>query len=165
MTIKNACSASLTALHEAAQALRNSECTSAIVAASNIIISPRATVAMSEQGILSPTGSCKTFDANADGYARGEAISAIQIKRLVDAVRDGDTVRAVIRSTCVNSDGKTPGLTQPSTESHEALIRKGHQLAGISDFSKTAMIECHGTGTPVCYLYLYILEGILINLN
>lgn len=149
MTIKNACSASLTAFHEAAQALRNGECTSAIVAASNIIISPRSTVAMSEQGVLSPTGSCKTFDANADGYARGEAISALYIKRLSDAIKCGDTIRAVIRSTCVNSDGKTPGLTLPSTESHEALIRTGHRLAGISDFSKTAMIECHGTGTKV----------------
>ena len=104
---------------------------------------------MSEQGVISPTGMCKSFDADADGYARGEAVSALYIKKLNDAIRDGDHVRAVIRSTCVNSDGKTAGLSLPSTEAHEALIRKGHQLAGLTDFSKTAMIECHGTGTRI----------------
>ena len=104
---------------------------------------------MTEQGVISPTGSCKSFDANADGYARGEAVSALYIKKLSDAIRDGDTVRAVIRSTCVNNDGKTVGITSPSTEAHEALIRRGHKIAGIHDVSKTAMIECHGTGTKV----------------
>ena len=112
-------------------------------------MTPRMTIAMTEQGVISPTGSCKTFDAGADGYARGEAVSAIYVKKLSDALRDGDPVRAVIRSTCVNNDGKTVGLTSPNTEAHEALIRKSHALAGISDFSKTAMIECHGTGTKI----------------
>ena len=112
-------------------------------------MTPRMTIAMSEQGVISPTGMCKSFDADADGYARGEAVSALYIKKLSDALRDGDHVRAVIRSTCVNSDGKTAGLSLPSTEAHEALIRKGHELAGLTDFSKTAMIECHGTGTRI----------------
>ncbi|KAL8908900.1 MAG: hypothetical protein Q9171_005243 [Xanthocarpia ochracea] len=96
---------------------------------------------------MSPTGSCKTFDATADGYARGEAVSAIYIKKLSSAIRDGDTVRAVIRSTCINSDGKGVSLTTPNAEAHASLMRRGHALAGISDFSKTAMVECHGTGT------------------
>ena len=150
MTIRTACSSSLTGLHEACQALYNGDCNSAIVGGTNIIMTPRMTIAMTEQGVISPTGSCKSFDANADGYARGEAISALYIKKLSDAMRDGDPIRAVIRSTCVNNDGKTVGLTSPSTEAHETLIRRGHQIAGFHDLSKTAMIECHGTGTKVC---------------
>ena len=156
MTIRTACSSSLTGLHEACQALYNGDCKSAIVGGTNIIITPRMTIAMTEQGVISPTGSCKSFDANADGYARGEAVSALYVKKLSDAIRDGDTVRAVIRSTCVNNDGKTVGITSPSTEAHEALIRRGHQLAGIHDLSKTAMIECHGTGTKACILFFLL---------
>ena len=150
MTIRTACSSSLTGLHEACQALYNGDCTSAVIGGTNIIMTPRMTIAMTEQGVISPTGSCKSFDAGADGYARGEAVSALYIKKLSDAINDGDPIRAVIRSTCVNNDGKTVGLTSPSTEAHEALIRRGHELAGIKDLSKTAMIECHGTGTKVC---------------
>ncbi|KAI4122746.1 MAG: hypothetical protein LQ338_005639 [Usnochroma carphineum] len=149
MTIRTACSSSLTGLHEACQALYNGDCTSAVVGGTNIIMTPRMTIAMTEQGVISPTGSCKSFDADADGYARGEAVSALYIKKLSDALRDGDPVRAIIRSTCVNNDGKTVGLTSPNTEAHEALIRRGHKLAGIQDLSKTAMIECHGTGTKI----------------
>ncbi|KAL8671106.1 MAG: hypothetical protein Q9168_004388 [Polycauliona sp. 1 TL-2023] len=149
MTIRTACSSSLTGLHEACQALYSGECSSAIVGGTNIILTPRMTIAMTEHGVISPTGSCKSFDAGADGYARGEAVSALYIKKLSDAVRNGDPVRAVISSTCVNHDGKTVGLTTPNTEAHEALIRRGHQLAGFDDLSKTAMIECHGTGTKV----------------
>lgn len=104
---------------------------------------------MTEQGVLSPEGICRTFDARADGYARGEAVSAIYIKRLEDAVRDGDPIRAIIRATCISNDGKTPGLTAPDSISHANIIRKTYQLAGIDDISKTAMVECHGTGTPV----------------
>lgn len=104
---------------------------------------------MQEQGVMSPSGACKSFDATADGYARGEAVSALYIKKLSAAVRDGDSVRAVIKSTCINSGGKGPSLTTPNVEAHEYLLRRGHALAGISDFSKTAMMECHGTGTKV----------------
>lgn len=147
MTIRTACSASLTGLHEACMSLARGDCNSAIVGGTSVITAPRMTIALSDQGVISPTGSCKTFDANADGYARGEGVSAIYVKRLSDAIRDSDTVRAVIRSTCVNSDGKTAGLTMPSTEGHEALMRRAYLRAGISDFSETAMIECHGTGT------------------
>ena len=107
------------------------------------------TIAMTEQGVLSPTGSCKTFDAKADGYARGEAINAIYIKELSDALRDGDPIRGVIRSTATNCDGKTPGMASPSSESHEAMIRRAYQVARISDLSATAFVECHGTGTAI----------------
>ena len=107
------------------------------------------TVAMTEQGVLSPSASCKSFDADADGYARGEAVSAIHIKPLSEALRSGDPIRAVIRSTSINSDGKTSGLSCPSSESHAALIRRAYETAGIEDFSRTAFVECHGTGTSI----------------
>jgi acyl transferase domain-containing protein len=105
---------------------------------------------LSEKDIISPTGSCKSFDADADGYARGEAVSAVYVKKLRDAVRDGDHVRAVIRSTSINSGGKSASITSPNADALEQLIRRAYEVAGISNFSKTAMIECHGTGTKVC---------------
>jgi len=149
VTIKTACSSSLTGLHDACHALYSGECEAAVVAGVNLIISPRTTITMHEHGVMSPTGSCKSFDADADGYARGEAVSAVYVKRLRDAVRDGDPVRAVIRSTTINAGGRAASLSSPSTDAHEQLLRRGHELAGITDFSKTAMIECHGTGTQV----------------
>jgi len=129
--------------------LHSGDCESAIVGGTNVILNPHMTVAMTEQNLLSPEGKCKTFDASANGYARGEGIVTIHIKKLCDAIRDNDPIRAIIRSSCLNSDGRTSGLSHPSSESHEALIRRSHTLAGFSDFSKTAMIECHGTGTQV----------------
>jgi acyl transferase domain-containing protein len=122
---------------------------------------------MQEQGIISPSGSCKSFDASADGYARGEAVSAIYVKRLADAIRDGDPVRSVIRSSCVNSasafastptsgsgaEGKS--ITTPSALAQEVLIRRGLELAGVGDLKSVAMIECHGTGTQVCLAFLH----------
>ncbi|GKT93069.1 polyketide synthase [Colletotrichum tofieldiae] len=115
----------------------------------NLILTPKDTAVMHQNGVLSPSGSCKSFDADADGFARGEGISAIYIKKLSDAMRDGDPIRAVIRSTCIAGNGRTPGLTTPNPEIHERLMRRGHKLAGITDLSKTAMVECHGTGTFV----------------
>ena len=149
MVVRTACSSSMVALHLACQDVLTGECTGAIVGGINLIITPRTTVALTEQGVLSPSGQCKTFDAEADGYGRGEGVSAIYIKKLSDAIREGDPVRAVIRSTCVAAGGKSFGFTMPNPESHEKLMRRGHQLAGIQDYSKTAMVECHGTGTPV----------------
>jgi acyl transferase domain-containing protein len=107
------------------------------------------TLALSDQGVLSPSGTCKTFDASADGYGRGEAVNAIYIKRLSRALQDGDPVRAVIRGTGVNCDGRTHGMLTPSPVAQEALIRRVYRRAGISDLSKTAIVECHGTGTAV----------------
>ncbi|KAF2686174.1 ketoacyl-synt-domain-containing protein [Lentithecium fluviatile CBS 122367] len=149
VTIRTACSSSLTGLHYACHALFTGECEAAVVAGVNLIFSPRTTSTMQEQGVMSPTGSCKSFDAGADGYARGEAVSAVYVKKLSDAIRDGDPMRAVIRSTTINAGGRAPSLSSPNMEAHERLIRRGHELAGIYDFSKTAMIECHGTGTKI----------------
>ena len=149
MTFRTACSSALTGLHEARRAISSGECHSAIVAGTNLIVTPTMTIAMTEQGVLSPTGMCKTFDARADGYARGEAVNAVYIKKLSDALRDGDPVRAVIRGTAINCDGKTPGIACPSSESHESMMRRAYQVAGINNFSKTAFVECHGTGTAI----------------
>ncbi|KAF7551441.1 hypothetical protein G7Z17_g5025 [Cylindrodendrum hubeiense] len=108
---------------------------------------PSMTLDMNQKGVLSSSGSCKTFDAGADGYSRGEAINAILIKPLEDAIRDGDPIRAVIRSTAINSSGKTAHISYPSVDAQEALIRMAYKAAGIDDFSQTPFIECHGTGT------------------
>ena len=136
-------------LHLACEAIQRGDCCGAIIGGTNIMMSPFATIAMIEHGVLSPEASVKAFDTAADGYARGEAINAIYIKKLDDAIRDGNPIRAVIRSTSSNCDGKTPGMSNPSSEAHEALIRKAYQAAGITDYSQTAMVECHGTGTSV----------------
>lgn len=99
-------------------------------------------------GVLSKSASSKSFDAAADGYARGEAINMIYVKRLDDALRDGNPIRAVIRATGSNCDGKTQGLTKPSSEAHEALIRATYAAAGLEgDVGKTGFFECHATGT------------------
>ena len=149
MTVKTGCSSSLICLHLACQAIAKGECSSAIVGGTNLIMSPTMTIAMTEQGVLSSSGMCKTFDADADGYARGDAINAIYVKKLSDAIRERDPIRAVIRGSSTNSDGRTPGISHPSSESHEALIRHAYDAARIHDFSETAFVECHGTGTSI----------------
>ncbi|KAK1621893.1 polyketide synthase [Colletotrichum phormii] len=149
MTVKTGCSSSLVGLDMACQAIRNGDCDGALVCGASLIFSPAMMLALSDQGVLSPSGTCKTFDASADGYGRGEAVNAIYVKKLSQALRDGDTVRAVIRGTGVNCDGRTHGMLTPSPTAQEALIRHVYEQAGISDLSETAVVECHGTGTAV----------------
>ncbi|OTB12751.1 hypothetical protein K445DRAFT_65805 [Daldinia sp. EC12] len=147
-TIDTACSSSLYALHQALNAMSASDCDSVIVASSNLILSPELHIAAAKSGVLSPTGTCHTFDASADGYGRAEGINAIYIKRLSAALRDGNPVRAIIRGSAVNASGKTPGISLPSGRLQEVVIRKAYQNAGL-DFAGTDYVECHGTGTPV----------------
>lgn len=92
---------------------------------------------MTQAGILSPEGSCKTFDASADGYGRAEGINAVYIKKLSDAIRDGNPIRAVIRNTGVNSDGKSASSMAPNGESQEALMRKVYEDSGLDPFDTT----------------------------
>jgi acyl transferase domain-containing protein/NADPH:quinone reductase-like Zn-dependent oxidoreductase len=98
----------------------------------------------------SASGKCHTFDAKADGYCRAEAVNAVYLKRLSDAVRDGDPIRALIRGTASNSDGWTPGINSPSSEAQAAMIREAYKNAGIdeTEYAETGYLECHGTGTP-----------------
>jgi acyl transferase domain-containing protein len=149
MTVKTACSSSLVCLDMACEAIRNGECEGALVGGTSLMFSPTAWQTLHDQGLLSPTGECRTFDAAANGYARGEAINMIYVKRLSSALRDGDNIRAVIRGSAVNSDGRTQGMTMPSGTAQAALIRHTYALAGIEKLSETAFVECHGTGTPV----------------
>ena len=149
MVVKTACSSSLVALDLACKAIENNECDGALVGGASLMFSPTSWLALQDQGLLSPTGTCKTFDAGADGYARGEAINMIYIKRFKDAVRDGNNIRAVIRSTAVNSNGGNRSMQIPDKNAQAALIREAYRHAGISDLSETAMVECHGTGTAV----------------
>ncbi|PYH43222.1 type I polyketide synthase [Aspergillus saccharolyticus JOP 1030-1] len=146
--INTACSASIYALHQAVSALRNHECESALVAGVNLIQSPDLHVSVSQGGVLSPSSVCHTFDESADGYGRGEGVNAIYLKRLDDALRDGDPIRSIVRGTAVNSNGRTPGITQPSIEGQISVARKAYAQAGLNP-ADTAYVEMHGTGTAV----------------
>ncbi|KAL2163841.1 hypothetical protein VTH06DRAFT_5900 [Thermothelomyces fergusii] len=145
--IKTGCSASLVALHDACRALQCGDASGAIVCGTSLIMTPTTSTIFFDEGILSPDGSCKTFDAAANGFARAEGITAVYVKRLEDALRDGNPIRAVIRNTGSNSDGRSQGLTCPNGEAQEALMRKVYSQASL-DPSETAFVECHGTGTP-----------------
>lgn len=140
MVIKTGCSASLCALHEACRALQSGDCDAAIIAGSNLILGPQTTAEMTQEGILSPRGSCRTFDAAADGFARAEAINAVYIMRLGDAIQARNPIRAVIRNTSTNSDGRSASIMQPNGGSHERLMRKVYQDAGL-DPGMTAFVE------------------------
>ena len=147
MTIKTGCSSTLVGLHEACNAIQKGQCPAALVCGTNLIIDPGMTVAMTEQGVLASDGRSKSFDAAADGYARAEAVNAVYIKPLTDALANNDPIRAIIRATATNSDGKTPGIAHPNPESHVDMMRRTHASAGL-DTRHTTFVECHGPGTP-----------------
>ena len=149
LMVDTACSASLYALHLAVSALRNGDCDAAIVAGSNMILGPEAQMFTTKLGAVSPTSQCHTFDEAADGYARAEGVGALYIKKISDAVAAGDPIRATIRGTAFNSNGKTGGISHPSPEGQEAVIRQAYKQAGGLDPNLTGYFECHGTGTPV----------------
>ncbi|KAI0809557.1 polyketide synthase-like protein [Xylaria sp. FL0064] len=148
LTLDTACSSSIYCLHLAVAALKANECDGALVAASNLIMSPSAHIAASKSGFLSPTSTCHTFDISADGYGRAEAVNAIYLKRLSSAIDNNDTIYAVIRGTATNSNGHTPGVVYPSSEFQEAVVRKAYRDANL-DFCHTDYVECHGTGTEL----------------
>lgn len=114
-----------------------------MVAGSSIFTSPEILISLINMSFLSPHGRCHSFDQRADGYSRGEGIGVVLLKRLGDAIRDGDVVRAVVRSTGSNQDGHTPGVTQPSKEAQAALIRDTYSKAGLT-LSETRFFEAHG---------------------
>jgi acyl transferase domain-containing protein len=101
------------------------------------------------KGASSLSGKCHTFDVKADGYIKAEAVNCVMLKRLEDAIRDGDPIRGVIRGTATNSDGWTPGIASPNADAQAVAIRAAYANAGISDFGATGYLECHGTGTQV----------------
>lgn len=151
MTIDTACSSSLIAVHQAVQVLRSGESPVAIAAGSNLILGPTMFVAESNLNMLSPHGRSRMWDASANGYARGEGVAAVVLKTLSAALRDGDHIECIIRETGVNQDGKTPGITMPSSSMQAALIHDTYTRAGLDPTKETdrcQYFEAHGTGTP-----------------
>lgn len=114
-----------------------------------MLLTPSTSVNMSESMVLSPDGYCKVFDASANGYSRGEAVNAIFIKPLDQAIANGDNIRAIIRATSANYDGRSAKIFAPDIKSQERLLREAYSRAHIRDISQTAFVECHGTGTQV----------------
>ncbi|KKY25511.1 putative pks-nrps protein [Phaeomoniella chlamydospora] len=148
MTIDTACSSSLVALHQAVQSLRSGHSTASIVAGSNVILDPPMYIAESNLHMLSPTSRSRMWDRSADGYARGEGIAAMYLKTLSQALKDGDHIECVVRETAINSDGRTKGITMPSSEAQSALIRQTYRNAGLDPLTdRPQYFECHGTGT------------------
>ncbi|WP_314615778.1 SDR family NAD(P)-dependent oxidoreductase [Streptomyces stackebrandtii] len=148
VAVDTACSSSLTAVHLAGQALRRDECDVAIAAGVNLILSPRSTRLIQQTNSLSPDGLCKTFDARANGFTRGEGCGVVVLKRLSEALRDGDRVHAVIRGSAVNQDGRSSGFTAPNVRAQINLIKAALEDAGLTPAAIGAL-EAHGTGTAL----------------
>ena len=148
VTVDTACSSSLVAMHQACQALRFGECDVALAGGVNVIITASTMINFSQARMLAPDGRCKTFDAAADGYVRGEGCGVIVVKRLDDALRDGDRIRAVIRGSAVNQDGASGGLTVPNGVAQQRVIAEAMKRAGVAA-ADVDYLEAHGTGTSL----------------
>ena len=148
LTLDTACSSSLVAVHQACRNLHDGESDMAIAGGIMLILHPSNYASASGLGMLSPTGRCHSFDVAADGFVRAEACGIVLLKRLDDAVRDGDRVLAVIRNTAANQDGRTKNILTPSKDAQVAVFRAALDGAGV-DPADVGMVEAHGTGTPV----------------
>lgn len=148
MAIDTACSSSLVAIHLACQSLRSGESNLCLAGGVNLMLTPEPAISCSQAQMMAPDGRCKTFDASADGYTRGEGCGIIVLKRLEDALRDGDNILALIRSSAVNQDGTSNGLTAPNGPSQQALIRQALEQAGVAP-AQISYVEAHGTGTSL----------------
>ncbi|MGW7054163.1 beta-ketoacyl synthase N-terminal-like domain-containing protein [Streptomyces sp. NPDC054887] len=149
MALDTACSSSLVAVHQAVRSLVTGESDTALACGVNLLLAPATTRALQETGTMSPTGRCRAFDGTADGMVRGEGCVVVVLKRLADAERSGARVLAVIRSSAVNSDGRSNGLLAPDAAAQRALLHEAHHIRGPVAPSHVDYIEAHGTGTPV----------------
>ncbi|MBD0336592.1 MAG: SDR family NAD(P)-dependent oxidoreductase, partial [Cyanobacteria bacterium Co-bin13] len=146
LSVDTACSSSLVATHLACQSLWRRETDLALAGGVNLILTPALTVGFSKLTALSPDGHCKAFDAAANGFVRSEGVGVVVLKRLSQALAEGDRIYAVIRGSAVNQDGRTNGLTAPNREAQEAVLRQAYQQAGVA-LRQVEYIEAHGTGT------------------
>ncbi|HEY5199158.1 MAG TPA: SDR family oxidoreductase [Solirubrobacteraceae bacterium] len=146
VAVDTACSSSLVALHLGMQSLRGGESDLVLAAGANLLLGPAVTAAFHEMGVISPTGHCQPFSATADGIVRAEGAGVVVLKRLADALRDGDRVLAVLRGSAVNQDGRSNGITAPNVEAQENLLRLAYGSARL-DPSDVDYVEAHGTGT------------------
>ncbi|HTQ18769.1 MAG TPA: sulfolipid-1 biosynthesis phthioceranic/hydroxyphthioceranic acid synthase [Mycobacterium sp.] len=148
MTVDTACSSSLLAVHMACRSLNDGESDLALAGGCMVMMEPQLYASASALGMLSPTGRCRAFDAAADGFVRSEGCAVVLLKRLPDALRDGDPIRAVLRGTATNQDGRTENISTPSADAQVLAYRAALTAAGV-DAGTVGMVEAHGTGTPV----------------
>lgn len=148
VSLDTACSSSLVAVHLAVQSLRQGECRMALAGGVNLILTPETTITLSKYQMMAPDGRCKFADARADGFVRAEGCALVVLKRLSDAIADGDRVIAVIRGSAANQDGASSGLTAPNGPSQEAVLRAALVNGGIAP-GEVSYIEAHGTGTAL----------------
>ncbi|MEM6753811.1 MAG: type I polyketide synthase, partial [Cyanobacteria bacterium P01_C01_bin.38] len=148
IALDTACSSSLVAVHLATESLQSRESNLCLVGGVNLILSPEGAITFSQAGMMAADGRCKTFDASADGYVRGEGCGVVVLKRLSDALEDGDHIQAVIKGSAVNQDGLTNGLTAPNGPAQQALIRQALAKAGVKP-AQISYVEAHGTGTSL----------------
>ncbi|GAB7066829.1 type I polyketide synthase [Mycolicibacterium hodleri] len=148
VAVDTACSSSLVAIHQACQALRLGECDLALAGGANVLLTPATMITFSSAHMLAPDGRCKTFDAAADGYVRGEGCGVVVIKRLEDAIADGDHIRAVIRGSAINQDGASGGLTVPNGVAQQRVISDALKRADVEP-RDVGYLEAHGTGTSL----------------
>ncbi|KAK7441330.1 mycocerosic acid synthase [Colletotrichum acutatum] len=172
LSVDTACSSSMVALHQAVIGLKSHDCNIAIACGTNVLLSPEMGLELNGLGVLDPSSTSYSFDRRANGYGRGEGIAAVVLKRMSDALRDGDSkdtfpdcqeverdlkmltrtvslaIRAVIRNTGCNHDGHSPGLTAPAKEAQAEIMRLTYEQAKL-DPSDTRFFEAHGTGTNV----------------
>ncbi|WP_193199909.1 non-ribosomal peptide synthetase/type I polyketide synthase [Nostoc sp. MG11] len=148
LSVDTACSSSLVAVHLSCQSLRNQECDLALAGSVNRLLSPEYSINFSKAKMLAADGRCKTFDASADGFVRAEGCGVIVLKRLSDAVADGDNILALIRGSAVNQDGRTSGLTVPNGPAQQAVISHALENARVKP-EQISYVEAHGTGTSL----------------
>ncbi|MGK7875558.1 MAG: beta-ketoacyl synthase N-terminal-like domain-containing protein [Xenococcaceae cyanobacterium] len=148
LAIDTACSSSLVAVHQACQSLLLGECNLALAGGVNLILSGQLTKTFARAQMMAADGRCKTFDAAADGYVRGEGCGVLVLKRLKDAVADRDNIQAIIRGSAVNQDGQTNGLTAPNGNAQQEVIRLALAKAGVKP-EQISYVETHGTGTSL----------------
>jgi acyl transferase domain-containing protein/NADPH:quinone reductase-like Zn-dependent oxidoreductase/acyl carrier protein len=148
LTVDTACSSSLVAIHLACRALAEGECDQALAGGVNVMLYPSSTIVMCKGQFLAPDGRCKSFEATADGYGRGEGAGIVLLKRLDRAIVDGDRIHAVICSTGVNQDGRTDGMPMPNGAAQKELARRVLAASGVRA-GDVGYVEAHGTGTRV----------------